>query len=54
MKTEKLVKILGIAITVAGAGLSIAATWVGDKQMEITIEEKVREAMLEMVNNKES
>lgn len=54
MKTEKLVKILSITTTVVGIGLSIASNWVSEKQMDITIEEKVREAMLEMVNNKES
>ena len=54
MKTEKLVKILSITTTVVGIGLSIASSWVSEKQMDITIEEKVREAMLEMANNKES
>lgn len=54
MKTEKLVKILSITTTVVGIGLSIASSWVSDKQMAITIDEKVKEAMLEMVNNKES
>ena len=54
MKTEKLVKILSITTTVVGIGVSIASNWVSEKQMDITIEEKVREAMLEMVNNKES
>lgn len=54
MKTEKLVKILSTTTTVIGIGLSIASSWVSEKQMDITIKEKVREAMLEMVNNKES
>ena len=54
VKTEKLVKILSITTTVVGIGLSIASSWVSEKQMDITIEEKVREAMLEMANNKES
>ena len=54
MKTEKLVKILSITTTVVGIGLSIASSWVSEKQMDITIKEKVKEAMLEMVNNKES
>ena len=54
MKTEKLVKILSTTTTVIGIGLSIASSWVSEKQMDITIEEKVREAMLEMANNKES
>lgn len=54
MKTEKLVKILSIATTVVGVGLSIASTWVSDKQMEITIDEKIQEALLEMTNKTES
>lgn len=54
MKTEKLVKILSTTTTVIGIGLSIASSWVSEKQMDITIKEKVKEAMLEMVNNKES
>ena len=54
MKIEQIVKIVSITTTVVSIGVSIASSWVSDKQMAITIDEKVKEAMLEMTNNKES
>ena len=54
MKIEQIVKIVSITTTVVSIGVSIASSWVSDKQMAITIDEKVKETMLEMANNKES
>jgi len=48
MLNEKTIKIIGIATSVIGMGVSVAAEWVGDKKMDLTIEKKVAEALAKM------
>ena len=43
----KLIKVLGVAATVAGAGISILSSWLGEKQQDAKIEEKVLKALAE-------
>ncbi len=45
MKKISLIKILGIAATLLGAGATILSDWVSEKQMDEKIEEKVNEAL---------
>lgn len=47
MINGKVIKIIGIAATVAGMGLSLVSSWVGDKKMEMEVQEKVNEAVNE-------
>ena len=41
----KTLKVLGIAATVVGAGVSLLSSWVGEKQQDAKIAEKVAEAL---------
>lgn len=41
----KWIKILGIAATVVGMGMTLITDWVNDKKMNEKIEEKVLEAL---------
>lgn len=41
----KTIKIIGIGATILGAGLSLVASWAGEKQQEALIAEKVAEAV---------
>lgn len=41
----KLIKILGIAATAIGMGVTLITDWVNDKKMDEKIEEKVNEAL---------
>ena len=45
MLNEKSIKIIGIATSIVGMGVSVAADWVGEKKMDITIEKKIAEAL---------
>ena len=45
MQKEKLIKIGGIVLTIAGAGLSLATNWLEDKKLDATITEKVADAL---------
>lgn len=41
----KVIKIIGMVASVAGAAASLVASWAGEKQQEAKIAEKVAEAM---------
>lgn len=45
MDKNKVIKIIGVVTTVAGAGLSLVSAWVGEQQTDIKIAEKVAEAL---------
>lgn len=45
MITETAIKVIGITATAIGIGATLAADWVGEKKMNITIEKKVMEAL---------
>lgn len=47
MINGKVIKIIGMAATVAGMGLSLVSSWVSDKKMEMEVQEKVNEALAE-------
>ena len=53
-KSEKFVKIVGIAVTIIGWGVTLASDWVAEKKMEEKIEEKVNEAMAKREKEKEN
>lgn len=48
---RRIVKIIGLFVTVAGVGVNLLSEWVDDKKMDEKIEEKVNEALA--VRNKE-
>lgn len=41
----KTLKVLGVVGTVIGAGASLLGSWVGEKQLDIKVAEKVTEAL---------
>lgn len=45
METKTLIKILGIASTIVGAGATIVSEFVNEKKMDDKIAEKVAEAL---------
>ena len=45
MTKNTLIKVLGLAATVIGAGMSLVTDWVNEQKMEEKIEEKVNEAL---------
>lgn len=45
MTKNTLIKVLGLAATVIGAGMSLVTDWVNELKMEEKIEEKVNEAL---------
>lgn len=47
MKTEKALKIIGVATTVIGAVASVVGAWASDKQLDNKIAEKVSKAVAE-------
>lgn len=50
---NKTVKILGVGLTIVGAVVNVAASFIGEKQQELKITEKVAEAIAK-TNGKES
>lgn len=46
METKTLIKILGIASTIVGAGATIVSEFVNEKKMDDKIAEKVAEALV--------
>lgn len=42
---RKIVKIIGLFVTVAGVGVNLLSEWVDEKKMDEKIEEKVNEAL---------
>lgn len=47
MLASTTIKAIGIATTVAGAGLSLVSAWVDDKKMEEKINEGIEKALAE-------
>lgn len=47
MSNSKVIKAIGIATTVIGAGVSVLSSWVDDKKMEERIEERIDKALAE-------
>ena len=45
MNTEKIIKIAGVALSVAGMGLSFATSIVDDKKLDIKIAKQVSEQL---------
>ena len=45
MITGNLIKVLGIAATIAGMGATLVSEWANEKKMDEKIEEKVNEAL---------
>jgi hypothetical protein len=45
MINGKFIKILGLAATVIGIGATLLTDWVNERKMDVTIEEKVNEAL---------
>ena len=45
MTYGKIIKTIGIAVTVIGFGVNILTDWVNEKKMDERIEEKVNEAL---------
>ncbi len=54
MKKFNLLKILGIAATVIGAGATLLTDWVDERKMEEKIEEKIGEALAAKEEEEES
>lgn len=46
MKHEKAIKMLGVATTILGFGITFVESWISDKQMDDKIAEKVKEALI--------
>lgn len=49
MKTNTVIKVLGIAATVVGMGATLVTDWVNDKKMDEKIGEKVAEVVAEKI-----
>lgn len=43
MKNKKIITIIGVITTLAGAGLTLVSDWANDKKMKEEIAEKVEE-----------
>jgi len=53
MNNEKILKIVGVAVTVAGAALSVASSFIDDKKLDGKVADKVAEALAK-TSDKES
>lgn len=51
---DNAIKILGLLATVIAFGANMFSSYVSDKKMEATIDEKVQEALAEKSKNEES
>lgn len=51
MLNSTAIKIIGIATTLIGAGVSVLSSWVDDKKMEERIEEGIDKALAEREQN---
>ena len=47
MLNEKAIKVIGIATTLVGVGVSLVSNWVNDKNLDAKIAEKVAKAVTE-------
>ena len=45
MQKDKLIKIGGVILTIAGAGISLATSMLQDKKLDAKVTEKVAEAL---------
>lgn len=45
MGTEKIVKVAGFALTIAGVGISIATSILDDKKLDMKIAQKINEIL---------
>lgn len=45
MQKDKLIKIGGVILTIAGAGISLATSMLEDKKLDAKVTEKVAEAL---------
>jgi hypothetical protein len=43
--SEKWLRILGYAATVAGVGISLFSGWIGDKKLDAELDKKVQKAL---------
>lgn len=50
MKNDKLIKIIGIAATVVGVGVSLVSNWVNDKNLDMKVDEKIAKALADKEN----
>lgn len=51
---KKMINIIGAAATVVGVGVSLVSNWVGEKNLDMKIDEKIVKAMAEKTTKKES
>lgn len=49
----KMIKVIGLAVTVIGFGVNFITDWVNEQKMNEKIEEKVNEALLAQKENEE-
>ena len=42
---SKVIKIIGVTVTVTGALLSLISNWVDDKKLDMKIDEKIADAL---------
>lgn len=47
---NKTLKIIGTVATIAGFGLSLVSSWVGDKKLEGLVDKKVSEKIEKLTN----
>ena len=54
MLNSTTIKVIGVATSIAGAGISMISSWVEDKKMDEKIDERIEKAFAEKENKKES
>ena len=54
MDNKKVVKIVGVVATVVGMGATLVSNWVGEKNMDDKITEKVAKALADQATKTES
>lgn len=52
MLNSKTIKIIGVVTSLVGAGATLVSNWVGDKQLDEKIAEKVSKAVTETLEQK--
>ena len=53
MNNEKVIKIIGICATVVGMGATLVSNWVGEKNLDAKVTEKVAKALAEQTTKTE-
>lgn len=51
---KKVIKVIGLAATILGAGVSLVQNWVSEKNLDDKISEKVAEALSKQTEETES